>query len=313
MRALVLLVVAGCGAAAAEPAKPPCLDPKAIVDALAAKELDGRAPGTDGDRAARAIIVDQLTCRGLKPDTQDFDLPSASLRDAARAGGAGAIEHTANIVATIPGATDDIVMITAHHDHLGSGHLGANDNASGTAGAIELAGELAAGDKPKRTIVVALFGDEEDGMVGSTHFAEHPTIALDKVVEVVNLDMIGSYKSEGLVAAMGTFASLPSRALIDPLVKQARRAGLVVIPGGKARGSDFAPFCDRGIPYVFFWTPDDKCYHETCDTPDRIDTAHMTAIIGFAKQLVDALAATDTDLAAARTKLGCFGQPTRAR
>jgi Iap family predicted aminopeptidase len=292
MRALVLLVVAGCGAATAAPAEPACLDPKAIIDALAAKALDGRAPGTDGDRAARAIIVDQLTCRGLTPETQDFD-------------------HTANIVATIPGATDDIILLSAHHDHLGKGHLGANDNASGTAGVIELAGELAAGDKPKRTIVVALFGDEEDGMIGSTHFAEHPTIALDKVVEVINLDMIGSYKSEGLVAAMGTFAHLPSRALIDPLVKQARRAGLVVVPGGKARGSDFAPFCDRGIPYVFFWTPDDRCYHETCDTPDRIDTAHMTAIIGFAKQLVDALAGTDTDLAAARTKLGCFGEPHR--
>jgi hypothetical protein len=133
------------------------------------------------------------------------------------------------------------------------------------------------------------------------------------VVEVVNLDMIGSYRARNWVAAMGTFSGLPARALIDPLVAKARRAGLDVIPGGKARGSDFAPFCDLGIPYVFFWTPDDKCYHETCDVADRIDAAHMTAIIGFAKQLVDALAATDKDLAAARSELGCFGKPTRAR
>ena len=286
-----MVVAAACRAAGAEPAS--CLEPKAIVDALAAKELDGRAPGTEGDRAARAIIVEQLKCRGLAPETQELD-------------------HTANIIATIAGTTEEIVMITAHHDHLGHGHLGANDNASGTAGAIELAGELIAGDKPKRTVVVALFGDEESGMVGSTYFTEHPTIDLAKVVEVVNLDMIGSYRSQGLVAAMGTFAGLPARALIDPLVAKARRAGLDVVPGGKARGSDFEPFCALGIPYVFFWTPDNKCYHETCDTPDRIDSAHMTAIIGFAKQLVDALAATDKDLAAARRELGCFAH-RRAR
>src|SRR5580704_16568450 len=191
VRGLVYLVAVAtvCRVAAADPQT--CLDPKAIVDALAAKELDGRAPGTDGDRAARDIIVEQLKCRGLTPETQPFD-------------------HTANILVTIAGTSDEIVMITAHHDHLGHGHLGANDNASGTAGAIELAAELAAGDKSKRTTVVALFGDEESGMIGSTYFTDHPTIALDKVVEVVNLDMIGSYKSEGLVAAMGTFANLPS-------------------------------------------------------------------------------------------------------
>ncbi len=300
---LVVIALAGCSVAgaatradpaAAAPADKSCLDPKAIVDALAAKQLDGRAPGTDGDRAARALVTEQLTCRGLAPTAQPFD-------------------HTANILATIPGTSDEIVMITAHHDHLGSGHLGANDNASGTAGVIELAGELAAGERPQRTIVVALFGDEESGMVGSTFFAAHPTVDLDKVVEVVNLDMIGSYKSQGLVAAMGTFAGMPSRALIDPLVSRARKDGLDVVPGGKARGSDFAPFCDLGIPYVFFWTPDDRCYHETCDTPERIDVPHMTKIIAFGKQLVDALAATDTDLVAARKRLGCFGKPAQRR
>jgi hypothetical protein len=288
VRALAFLLAFAPASPAVAGDPPACLDPKAIVDALAAKDLDGRAPGTDGDRAARDLILAQLKCRGFTPDVQPFD-------------------HTANITATIAGTSDDIVLITAHHDHLGHGHLGANDNASGTAGAIELAGELAAGDQPKRTIVVALFGDEESGMVGSTYYAQHPTIDLAKVVEVVNLDMIGSYRSHHWVAAMGTFAGLPARTLIDPLVTKARRAGLDVIPGGKARGSDFAPFCELGIPYVFFWTPDDKCYHETCDTPDRIDTAHMTAIIAFAKQLVDALAATDKDLAAARNELGCFG------
>src|SRR5579863_8156293 len=105
MRAVVLVALAGCSVASAQAgsgsADKPCLEPKAIVDAVAAKQLDGRAPGTEGDRAARAIITEQLKCRGLTPAAQDFD-------------------RTANILATIPGSTDEIVMITAHHDHLGS-------------------------------------------------------------------------------------------------------------------------------------------------------------------------------------------------
>ena len=49
------------------------------------------------------------------------------------------------------------------------------------------------------------------------------------------------------------------------------------ILGALPEGSDFEPFCDLGIPYVFFWTPDDKCYHETCDVPDRIVTFSTNA------------------------------------
>nr|HEX4312755.1 M28 family metallopeptidase [Kofleriaceae bacterium] len=298
MRALLLVCLAACGAPAAADTKS-CSTPFEIITALAKPDLDGRLPGTAGDHKARAIIADELTCRGLTVTSQEFDAD----------GGKG---KTANLYATVKGTSDDIVLVTAHHDHLGHGHLGANDNASGAAGVIEIAGMMqghANVEPPKRTMVFVWFGDEEDGMVGSTYFAKHPPIALDKVVQVVNLDMIGSYKSQGFVAAMGTFKGLAARALADPLIADAKKAGLDIIPGGKARGSDFQPFCDVGIPYVFLWTPDDRCYHETCDTPDRIDAKHLEPIIGFGRDLVDQLQSTDVDLLAARQKLGCFGKP----
>jgi hypothetical protein len=120
--------------------------------------------------------------------------------------------------------------------------------------------------------------------------------------------MIGSYSSQGFVAAMGTFKGLPARAIADPLIAGEKKRGLDIIPGGKARGSDFQPFCDLGIPYVFLWTPDDRCYHEKCDTADRIDAKHMVQIIGFTRDLVDMLQSSDDDLLAARGKLGCFGK-----
>jgi Zn-dependent M28 family amino/carboxypeptidase len=163
------------------------------------------------------------------------------------------------------------------------------------------------GDKPKRTIVFAAFGAEEDGMIGSYYFAAHAPAAvpIDKMVEDLNLDMVGSYDSKSWVAAMGTFKGMPSRTIIDPLVSKANKAGLDVIPGGVSRGSDFEPFCKKGVPYVFLWTPDEKCYHETCDTLEHIDKKHFAQITKFAADFLDALVATDLDLVAARAKKGC--------
>lgn len=59
---------------------------------------------------------------------------------------------------------------------------------------------------------------------------------------------------------------------------------------------------------MFFWTPDARCYHETCDTPANLDTAHMAQIAHLAGDLVAALADTKTDLVASRAKLGCFAK-----
>jgi Zn-dependent M28 family amino/carboxypeptidase len=270
---------------------------------LASPELDGRAPGTDGDRAARAIIAERFACAGLTPagDNHTFEQAFTAQTGAA----------TANLIGVWPGSDPDgdIIVVTAHHDHLGTKHLGANDDASGIVGLIAIAQAVTAAPQAKRTIVFAAFGDEEDGMIGSTFFAAHmPTsIPLGRVVEVVELDMIGSHDSAGLVGAMGTFAKLPARVLLDKLARGFKHVN--VVPGGRARGSDFIPFCDAGVPYTFFWTPDHRCYHETCDTIDRIDLPHLIDIAKLANALVGALANTELDLAKARHDRGC-GQGT---
>ncbi|MEO6775536.1 MAG: M28 family peptidase [Kofleriaceae bacterium] len=266
------------------------------VAVLAAPALDGRAPGTDGDAKARAFIVERFTCLGLAPAGTGggYEQPFTT-------GGT----HTANVIATIKGTSEDIVMISAHHDHLGHRHLGANDDASGIAALLAVAKAIAQGDPPARTLVFAAFGAEEDGMIGSTFFAHHPTIALDRVVQFVELDMVGSYDSAGLVAAMGAFEGTGARTLLREHTKQF--AKLHVSAGGKARGSDFEPFCKLGVPYTFFWTPDHRCYHETCDTIDRIDWPHMIDIAKLASALVRGLADTRLELAKLRAARGCGG------
>ncbi|HEU4613832.1 MAG TPA: M20/M25/M40 family metallo-hydrolase [Kofleriaceae bacterium] len=271
----------------------------ATIRALASPELDGRVPGSAGDRTARTLIAERFACLGLAPAGDD-----KAFTQAFTAEGVG----TANVIGFIRGADevigDEIILIGAHHDHLGDGHLGANDNASGVAALLAIAQEMRQ-RAPRRTIAFATWGAEEQGMLGSRYFVAHPpdALPLGKIVQYINLDMVGSHSSKGFVAAMGTFAKQPSRRLLATLER--RYPKLRVGLGGRASRSDHTPFCARGIPYVFFWTPDARCYHEVCDTPARIDLPRMADIAALAGDLAWSLAQSEADLAASRARLGC--------
>jgi hypothetical protein len=296
-------------AAPAAPAPPPpppsCVDDgapygveelRARVALLASPALDGRAPGTDGDRAARAHIVERFRCLGLV------------------AGGAGGsyeqpFDDTANVIGLARGGDAkvgaEIVLVVAHHDHLGGGFLGANDNASGVAALLAIAQAVRRHGTPRRTIAFATFGAEEQGLVGSTHLVASPpaSLPLDRVVQVINLDMVGSHASSNAVAAFGTFRGQPSRAILARLDDGYPKLNVGL--GGHSVRGDHLGFCKQGIPYVFFWTPDRRCYHERCDTADRLDYPRMADIAGLAGGLVQELADTEVDLAAARARSGC--------
>jgi hypothetical protein len=105
--------------------------------------------------------------------------------------------HTWNVLGKIEGTSekDQIVLLSAHLDHLGvvkgKTYYGADDDASGTAGVVELARVLAKEPKPKRTIIVALWGSEEQGMVGAQYFLQNPTLPLKNIVANLEFEMIG--------------------------------------------------------------------------------------------------------------------------
>jgi len=225
---------------------------------------------------------------------------------------------TANVVGYLPGDDPavgrDIILVGAHYDHVGRGHPGANDNASGAVALLAIAQAIRQRGAPHRTIAFVAFGGEELGLLGSAHFAAHPPVALplDRVVYDINLDMVGSYSSTGAVHAMGTFRELAATPIVKALA--AERPRLRVGIGGRGAGSDHEAFCRAGIPYVFFWTPDRRCYHERCDTVERLDAEHLAVIAALAGDLVDRLSNSAVDLAEARTRLGCTGTArTRAR
>src|SRR5204862_2162890 len=115
----------------------------------------------------------------------------------------GEKNKTANVIGFIKGSDpdvgDEIDVVGAHHDHLGGGYLGANDNASGVTALLAVAQWMKQkGTAPKRTIAFMTFGAEEQGMFGSSHYVKHPSASLpiDKIVQVINLDMVGSYNSK---------------------------------------------------------------------------------------------------------------------
>src|SRR5262249_33645762 len=125
------------------------------VDFLAAPERDGRAPGSPGDAATRRYLAERFRCLGLVPAGADgsYEQPFAA---AGRA--------TANLVGYIAGAdaaAGEIILIGAHHDHVGDGHLGANDNASGVAALLAVAAAVVHHGAPHRTIAFVAFGGEE--------------------------------------------------------------------------------------------------------------------------------------------------------
>jgi hypothetical protein len=296
-------------AAAPDAAPPSCVDDGAPFDErtlrdrvafFASGELDGRAPGTVGDAAARAFIAERFRCLGLSPGGDGGTFEQSLVVD-----GAG----TANVIGFIAGSDDqvgsEIIVVGAHHDHLGGGFLGANDNASGVVAVLAIAQAVRQHGATRRSVAFVTFGGEEAGLVGSTRLATHPPDALpmDRVVEFINLDMIGSHASHASVAAFGAFPNRPATKLLAKLATKYRKLHVGI--GGHSVRGDQVGFCKLDIPYVFFWTPDDRCYHEKCDTADRIDYPRMVDIASLAGDLVLALAETDVDLAASRARHGC--------
>jgi hypothetical protein len=141
----------------------------------------------------------------------------------------------ANVVGILEGSDpklkNEVIVIGAHYDHLGRGgegsgslagregevHYGADDNASGTAGLLELARLFAAErEKLRRTVVFIAFGGEEEGLIGSSYYVQNPLLPLEQTVAMLNMDMIGRLRNGALnVGGIGTATEL--RALVEEL------------------------------------------------------------------------------------------------
>jgi hypothetical protein len=205
-----------------------------------------------------------------------------------------------NVLAYLPGKTDEYVIIGAHYDHLGRGnfdslapsqigqiHPGADDNASGTAGVLELARLLAPQKgQLQRGILFADFAGEELGLLGSAAWVQSPTRPLDKAVAMINMDMIGRIKDQKVyVGGVGTGSTLKAA------VEQAQAGSGFKIeysPGGYS-SSDHTSFVSKKIPVLFFFSGLHSDYHKPSDTWDKIDSesaARLLKVVGETGELL---------------------------
>lgn len=278
-----------------------------LVSTLASDAMQGRRPGSPGDLMTRAIIQEHFECLGLAPaaDAGAYQQPFVDAYG----------QSSANVLAVLPGSdpqlANDVIVISAHHDHLGvlDGEVlnGANDNATGTVALMALAETFATLEiAPSRTLVFAAYGSEEVELDGSFYYVDNPPAALpmDRVVYNVNLDMIGTFTVNGGAYAYGSFPDTPARGILEELLEAPTILTMVYgMDGGGA--SDYDAFCYFDIPYLYFETFDEECWHESCDDADRIDYEHFASLAALSYELTLALANTDIDLVAARDALGC--------
>jgi aminopeptidase YwaD len=229
-----------------------------------------------------------------------------------------------------PVLKNEYIVIGAHYDHLGRGgegslaprsgeiHHGADDNASGTAGVIELARIFSAQrPKLKRTLVFIAFGGEEEGLLGSNYYVNHPLFPLAKTVAMINMDMIGRMKDRKLVIG-GVGTAKEWRQLITqantalsmsitansgapvpkgvPIVVSANgRPIMTVDPNGAFDltltedgygPSDHSSFYSKQVPVLFFWTGTHNDYHKPSDTFDKINYNDEARILTMVARIV---------------------------
>lgn len=211
-----------------------------------------------------------------------------------------------NVAGILEGAgplANEIVVIGAHYDHLGYGgqsslaglkkisiHHGADDNASGTTGMMELARRFASmKNRQGRGLLFMAFSGEELGLFGSAYYASNPLIPLKETAAMVNLDMIGRLKpdektKEEKVLLEGTGTAEIFEPLLEQLNKETRFHFVKKKSGFGP--SDHSSFCDKKIPVLFFWTGTHPEYHTPQDTADRINFDGLLKITGLVENLV---------------------------
>jgi aminopeptidase YwaD len=231
-----------------------------------------------------------------------------------------------------PALKNEYIVIGAHYDHLGRGgegsgslaprsgeiHHGADDNASGTAGMIELA-RIFSAQKPrlKHTLVFIGFGGEEEGLLGSNYYVNHPLVPLANTVAMINMDMIGRMKdrklsvggigtaeewreivrqanvAESMAVAVNSSSPLPKGV---PIVVSANgRTIMTTDPNGAFEltltedgygPSDHSSFYTKQVPVLFFFTGTHVDYHKPSDTFDKINYNDEARILSLIARIV---------------------------
>jgi aminopeptidase YwaD len=189
-----------------------------------------------------------------------------------------------NVIGFLDNGAPYTVILGAHYDHLGFGeegnslyrgtekkiHPGADDNASGTAGLMEM-GRLLKKTKGLRTNYLFIaFSGEESGLIGSKYFVEHPPVPLSKISYMVNMDMIGRLNDSTQALTIGGYGTSPQWSGLIASTLNKKIFALNVDSSGTGP-SDHTSFYLKNIPVLFFFTGIHPDYHKPTDLADKIN------------------------------------------
>lgn len=203
----------------------------------------------------------------------------------------------ANVVAFLPGQTDEVIIIGAHYDHLGLGdksslapsqvgqiHNGADDNASGTAGLLQLAHDLVNTPRRRGLLFIA-FAAEEMGLLGSQYYTEHPTRPLEKTIAMINMDMIGRSQGRLIIGGVGTATEF--KTILDKLQEGTPlEFDYAQTPRG---ASDHLSFSRKKIPVLFFFSGLHSDYHRPSDDWEKVDLERTGQVLNVVRGMVATL------------------------
>jgi Peptidase family M28/PDZ domain len=246
---------------------------KTVVDTLADDTFEGREAGSRGGRAAGNYLLQAFEKHGAAP-AGDNNTYLQSFNGSLR-----------NILGLVEGSDprlkEQVIVVGAHYDHVGYGrasnsfgplgyiHNGADDNASGVAGLLEVLDAVKQlPEPPKRSILFACWDGEEGGLYGSRHWVSRPTIPLSRVTCALNVDMIGRMKN-GQLEIYGTRTAQGLRRILS----EANGAGPAALDfDWKIKAdSDHWPFYERRIPFVMIHTGLHGDYHRPSDDAHRVN------------------------------------------
>jgi len=255
------------------------------VEYLSSDQLKGRKTGTPENAEAARFIAARFKKLGLKPYAPDYLHPFSFAEN-------DTVLNGTNVIAFVPGRKKEVIVISAHYDHLGviNGKIynGADDNASGTAGLLELA-RYFANREPNYTLLFAAFDAEEIMLQGSQAFIERPPVLLQDIRLNINMDMI-SHNNKGELYVAGIFhypnlqSFLPKGFKSVKLLKGHDRPDQGI--DDWTLQSDHGAFHVKKIPFLYFGVEDHKDYHQETDEYKNINKQFFLDAVEAIKQTI---------------------------
>jgi len=286
---------------------------KKHIQTLADDKLEGRGTGTAGEKKAAAYIESQFKKLKLQPKGDNSGYLQA-LTFKAGAHGEGAEGTANNIAAYLDNGAATTIIIGAHYDHLGLGeqsgsleanskgmiHNGADDNASGIAGVIELANYFTKNKiKEKNNFLFLCFSGEELGLFGSKYIADHLPIDISTVNYMVNMDMIGRLDPQTKTVVVHGTGTSP---VWETLVRGFENENIKIKTDSSGVGpSDHTSFYLKDLPVLHFFTGSHSDYHKPSDDWQKINYAGEAEVLKLIAKIIESNQ-TQSKLAFLKTK-----------